>query len=214
VFEARPGDARPPRPGPDDDDRPRRPRDDYEDEDDRPRRRRRRTREDVIDDARRAVHLPGLLSAIVCLLAIAYHAVDLAVTLANPQLLKNNPLMFGQPPPPPEQIVAVKAFVFLYALVAAAGSFAMMRLKARPFAMTAMAMQLVPCLGPCCLLTLPLGIWGLVVLNNPDVKDGFELAAAEAAWRPARGRDRDRDDDHRGYDDEEDDRGGRDDRLR
>jgi predicted Zn finger-like uncharacterized protein len=205
VFEARPGDARPSRRAPDeDDDRPRRPRDDSDDEEDyQPRRRRRRSREDVIDDARRAVFLPALFSAIACILAVLFHAADTAFIIANPNALKNNPLanLGGGQPPPMEVVYATKAFILLYGLVATAGSFAMMRLKARPFAVTAMVLQIVPCLGACCLLTLPLGIWGLIVLNNPDVKDAFELAAAEDR-RPAR--DRDRDD--RGYDDEEDDR--------
>lgn len=208
VFEARPAgvpEARPSRRGPDeDDDRPRRPRDD-DDDYDRPRRRR-RTRDDVIDDARRAVFLPALLSAIACILSILFHVADTAFIIANPNAMQNNPLMKmgGGQPPPIEVIYAGKAFVLVYGLVALAGSFAMMRLKARPFAVTAMVLQIVPCLGACCLLTLPLGIWGLIVLNNPDVKDGFDLAAAGS---PRRG-DRDR-----GYD-EEDDRGGSDDRLR
>lgn len=205
VFEARPGGAPPAGRGPDDEDdgRPR-PRDDAED-DDRPRRRRRRTREEVIDDARQRVFVPALLSAISCVLAVLFHAADTAFIVLNPNALKNNPLANwgGGAPPPMEVVYATKAFILIYGLVALAGSFAMMRLKARSFAMTAMVMQVVPCLGACCLLSLPLGIWGLIVLNNPDVKDAFELAAAEDR-RPAR--DRDRGDDDRGYDEQEDDR--------
>ena len=197
VFTARPAGevpaARPSHRPPRDDD------DGY----DRPRRR--RTREDVIDDARRAVFLPALFSAITCILAVLFHIADTAVFVANPNAMKNNPMMKmfgGGQPPPQEAILAGKAFVILYGLVALAGSFAMMRLKGRPFAVTAMVMQIVPCLGACCILTLPLGIWGLIVLNNPDVKDGFDLARDEGGRRPA-ARDRDRD---RSYDDEEDDR--------
>lgn len=190
VFPARPGgvpDARPARRDPDDDD-------------ERPRRR--RTREDVVEDARRAVHLPALLSVIACVVTMGYHALDMAIILANPQMLKNNPFLNaggGGFQWTPEMYAAARVFSILWQVVTLAGSFAMMRLKAKPFAVTAMVLQIVPCgAGICCILGLPLGIWGLIVLNRPDVKDGFELARDEGERRPA-ARDRDR-----GYDDEDD----------
>jgi hypothetical protein len=31
----------------------------------------------------------------------------------------------------------------------------------------------VPCISPCCLVGLPIGIWALVVLNKPEVKSSF-----------------------------------------
>ncbi len=41
------------------------------------------------------------------------------------------------------------------------------------FAMAAAIIAMIPCLGPCCLLGLPLGIWALVVLMKPEVKAAF-----------------------------------------
>ncbi len=32
---------------------------------------------------------------------------------------------------------------------------------------------LVPCVGPCCILGIPFGIWALLVLNKPNVKASF-----------------------------------------
>ena len=32
---------------------------------------------------------------------------------------------------------------------------------------------MVPCISPCCLVGLPIGIWALVVLNKPEVKGSF-----------------------------------------
>jgi hypothetical protein len=32
---------------------------------------------------------------------------------------------------------------------------------------------MVPCLSPCCILGLPLGIWALIVLMKPEVKSSF-----------------------------------------
>ena len=34
-------------------------------------------------------------------------------------------------------------------------------------------LAIVPCLSPCCLVGLPIGIWCLVVLNRPEVKAAF-----------------------------------------
>jgi hypothetical protein len=32
---------------------------------------------------------------------------------------------------------------------------------------------MIPCISPCCLLGLPIGIWALVVLLKPEVKAAF-----------------------------------------
>jgi predicted Zn finger-like uncharacterized protein len=37
---------------------------------------------------------------------------------------------------------------------------------------TACILAMIPCVN-CCILGLPFGIWGLVVLNKPEVKDAF-----------------------------------------
>ena len=41
------------------------------------------------------------------------------------------------------------------------------------FAMAAAIISMIPCVSPCCLLGLPLGIWALVVLMKPEVKSAF-----------------------------------------
>jgi hypothetical protein len=38
--------------------------------------------------------------------------------------------------------------------------------------MTACILAMIPC-SACCLLGIPLGIWGLVVINNPEVRGAF-----------------------------------------
>jgi hypothetical protein len=45
----------------------------------------------------------------------------------------------------------------------------MKRLESKGAALTACILGMLPC-GGCCLVGLPFGIWGIVVLNNPDVK--------------------------------------------
>lgn len=49
----------------------------------------------------------------------------------------------------------------------------MLRLKSWPMAMTACVLAVIPCIGPCFVLGLPFGIWGLVVLNQPHVRRAF-----------------------------------------
>jgi hypothetical protein len=35
-------------------------------------------------------------------------------------------------------------------------------------------MALIPCLGPCYILGIPAGIWALVVLARPEVREAFD----------------------------------------
>lgn len=34
-------------------------------------------------------------------------------------------------------------------------------------------LAMIPCISPCCIIGLPIGIWCLVVLNRPEVKAAF-----------------------------------------
>ncbi|MEQ1905517.1 MAG: hypothetical protein ABL888_15115 [Pirellulaceae bacterium] len=49
----------------------------------------------------------------------------------------------------------------------------MMKLESYGMAMTATILAMIPCISPCCLLGLPIGIWGIVILNDPQVKAAF-----------------------------------------
>lgn len=40
-------------------------------------------------------------------------------------------------------------------------------------AMAASILAMIPCISPCCLIGLPIGIWCLVVLTRPEVKAAF-----------------------------------------
>ena len=51
-------------------------------------------------------------------------------------------------------------------------------LKMRKFenyglAMAASIIAMIPCISPCCIIGLPIGIWALVVLSKPEVKLAF-----------------------------------------
>jgi hypothetical protein len=180
-----------------------RPRDGDDDFDDRPRRRRYRpSPEQLVEDARQAVLLPARFSIAACVLTALYHMVDMAFVLANPQILKN-PLFGGGGgfQWTPELYAAVRVVSITWQLVVMAGAGQMMLVRSHGFALMAMVLQVVPCgAGVCCVLTMPFGIWGLVALNRPEVKDGFE-AAARLRERAARSP---RDREHLGYDGDDD----------
>jgi hypothetical protein len=53
------------------------------------------------------------------------------------------------------------------------GALKMKRLESYGLAMAASIIAMIPCLSPCCLIGLPIGIWALVVLSKPEVKSAF-----------------------------------------
>ncbi len=53
------------------------------------------------------------------------------------------------------------------------GGIKMKNLENHGLAMTASIIAMIPCISPCCLLGLPIGIWCVVVLSKPEVKSAF-----------------------------------------
>lgn len=53
------------------------------------------------------------------------------------------------------------------------GGLQMKKLEAYGLAMTASIVAMIPCISPCCIIGLPIGIWALVVLSKPEVKSAF-----------------------------------------
>ncbi len=64
-------------------------------------------------------------------------------------------------------LIAASGFV-LY------GSIAMRRLQNYRLSRMAAMVAAIPCVGPCCLLGIPFGIWAFVVLGKPEVQQAFE----------------------------------------
>jgi GYF domain 2 len=63
-------------------------------------------------------------------------------------------------------VIALNALVLF-------GAIKMLRLESRPLATTACILGMLPVVSCCCLIGLPFGIWGLVVLNKPEVRSHF-----------------------------------------
>jgi hypothetical protein len=151
--------------------------DDFEDE---PSGRRRRGRS--FAEAQRSVLPPAICLLVTGLLALLS---NLAVATYN---------LYNGPPAPPQPApgVNVKAFqqgykVGWYAtlvvvvicavasLFVIGGAVQMLRLRTRTLAALGSILAIVLIYPGCCLLGLPFGIWSIVVLNKPEVKDAFRV---------------------------------------
>jgi hypothetical protein len=53
------------------------------------------------------------------------------------------------------------------------GALKMKSLEHHGLAVTMSILAMIPCVGPCCVIGLPIGIWALVVLARPEVKSAF-----------------------------------------
>lgn len=62
--------------------------------------------------------------------------------------------------------IIVAAFIIYAALK-------MRELRQWELSLAASIVAMIPCISPCCILGLPIGIWALVVLLRPEVKDAF-----------------------------------------
>ena len=59
-------------------------------------------------------------------------------------------------------------------IVVLLGAIRMKKLQSYGLAMTAAILSIIPCTSPCCfLIGTPIGIWALVVLNDPAIKAAF-----------------------------------------
>ena len=63
--------------------------------------------------------------------------------------------------------------MLLTSIISAAGTISMLRMRTKWLAWTACILALVPMFGPCMGLTIPLGIWALVILRRPEVDASF-----------------------------------------
>jgi hypothetical protein len=64
----------------------------------------------------------------------------------------------------------------LYCLLLITGAFSMLRRTSYLWAVTVCVLALVPFVGPCYVFGIPFGIWGLLLLRRPEVRDSFARA--------------------------------------
>jgi predicted signal transduction protein with EAL and GGDEF domain len=63
-----------------------------------------------------------------------------------------------------------------YCLMLVSGAFSMIRKGSYVWAVATSCLAMVPMLGPCYVLGIPIGIWALIVLRRPDVRKSFRKA--------------------------------------
>ena len=69
--------------------------------------------------------------------------------------------------------VVSNAVCIVVGVVVLVGAMKMKKLENYGMAMAASILAMIPCLSPCCLIGLPIGIWAVVVLAKPEVKSAF-----------------------------------------
>jgi hypothetical protein len=69
--------------------------------------------------------------------------------------------------------LVLNVIAIVVAAVIIMGGLKMKNLQSRGMAMTASILAMIPCLSACCLLGLPIGIWSIVTLNDPNVRSAF-----------------------------------------
>ncbi|MGH7169833.1 MAG: hypothetical protein ACRELF_18240 [Gemmataceae bacterium] len=147
-----------------------------EEDEDRPRRRRRGR---GFAAAEAAVAAPAI-----CLMVLGGLDIPTALVYLVFQIINisqaNRVYPPGQAPPGYETgLVMGRMFVFViipltifWGILLLVGGLKMKKLQSFGLVMTTCILAMLP-LHCCCLLGLPFGIWGLVVLNKPEVKDAF-----------------------------------------
>jgi predicted Zn finger-like uncharacterized protein len=147
-----------------------------EEDEDRPRRRRRRRSS---SRAASAVTGPAIGIMVVSGLSIASGLVDLAFRVLGAGLMMGASSKAGAPAGQAagQAVGVILGGVFdvlsmILPVVMLLGAVKLKNLQSYGLALTSCILAILP-VHCCCILGLPFGIWGLVVLNNPDVKDAF-----------------------------------------
>jgi len=108
----------------------------------------------------------SVLSLVVMLLSLVF-SVGLLVSGASGGVE-------GVTPPEVVQVRIVWELILLVCnTVVIAGALQMMRLRDANLARGACVLALVPCCGPCMVLGIPFGAWGLYVMRDPEVTAAF-----------------------------------------
>jgi uncharacterized protein DUF4339 len=123
-----------------------------------------------------AVKGPAIALIITSALGIAFSLLRVLIFLLSHAAVTRS-TMSGNLPPGWESFVRLLQgpLQLLFAAVAGFvlfGALKMMKLQGHTLAIITCIVAMLPCSG-CCILGLPFGIWGLVVLNKPDVKSQF-----------------------------------------
>jgi len=123
------------------------------------------------DAAIEAVKGPALALMISASIGLLWQAVLIFAHL-------NMMIVEGADPAPNIFIVIYKAGQMAIGIFVIIAAKKMWRLENWGWGMGASIASMVPCIGPCCFLGFPVGIWALAVLDRRDVKGAFTVSEA------------------------------------
>jgi hypothetical protein len=150
-------------------------------EEDSPRRRKKRRRSRALEEVKApaiALIVVGIIGAILGLANMLLMALGGAMMFVpNPQGVVPAPAPGAGKPAASEAVIFLAlivgyGLVVLCGVIVTLGGIQMYRLQRWTLAFTASIVAMLPVCS-CCLLGLPAGIWSLVVLNRPEVKEAF-----------------------------------------
>jgi len=139
---------------------------------------------DAESDAAQRIKIPAIALIVVSSIGVLYYIFSAILTLVGgAQPMQNTA---GMPPEwqhfmermqqnqhGPMAFIISLAFVAMNAFVLF-GSIKMLKLQSYGLAVAASVIAMLPCgMGCCCVFSIPIGIWALVVLNKPEVKSQF-----------------------------------------
>jgi GYF domain 2 len=110
----------------------------------------------------------ALLGGFAQALNLVFRAVGFSFLASRQMPRQAWPAMFAGPIGIADNLICI-----LMAAVVLFGAIKMKKLENYGLALAASILAMIPCVSPCCLLGLPLGIWALVVLLKPEVKSAF-----------------------------------------
>ncbi len=139
------------------------------------------TNQATMDQALRKVKPPAiclLITAVLYALWALFDLVSRIVLVRSDTLLEN--LVRGNPQAEPivrlmwgPVGMGVDVLYLILAGLVVFGGIRMMKLQSHGLAIASSIIVMLPCILPCCALGLPVGIWSLIVLLQPDVKAQF-----------------------------------------
>jgi phage FluMu protein Com len=92
-----------------------------------------------------------------------------ALSLSIPGMRQDPEMMIV----PAEAGVVLGMVGMIVAVLIIVGGVKMKNLRSYGLSMTSAIIAMIPCISPCCLLGLPIGIWALVVLSDSRVQNAF-----------------------------------------
>ena len=131
------------------------------------------------EEAKRRVSLPAIFLLILAPLSIPLAGLDFyGRMLAKPEEIpfvdQNDPAAVEQAAMGNKIFAGVDILHIVLQVVVIFGALQMKSLSSRSMAMTAAIIACIPCLSPACICGIPLGIWALVVMNDPIVQQAFD----------------------------------------